>query len=84
MLEGADEFGAAVRIAGVVDGVGSDHDVRGAGGFGGGEGEREEEGVARGYVGDGDAGLPELVLGDAADRAAVSAEPPSAPRTVSW
>lgn len=54
-LEGGDELGAAVGVAGVVECVDADEDVAGAGNLGEGEGEAQEDGVAGGNVGDGDA-----------------------------
>ncbi len=47
-FEGVEEFGPAVGVAGVIDGVDADEDVEGVEGFGPGEGEGEEDGVARG------------------------------------
>lgn len=55
-LEGVDEFGAAIGIAGIIEGVDSDEDIGRAEDFGPGECEREEDGVAGGDVGDGNAG----------------------------
>ncbi len=68
-FEGGDEFGAAVGVAGVIDGVDAEEDVECIGGFGEGESEGEEDGVACGDVGDGDGGvagigLIEVVFGD--------------------
>lgn len=55
-LEGFDEFGATVGVAGVVEGVDADDDGIGFEDFGPGEGKRQEDSVARGDVGDGDVG----------------------------
>jgi hypothetical protein len=54
LLEGGDEFGAAVGVAGVVEGVDAEPDLARAEGLGPAEGVGEEEGVAGGDVGAGD------------------------------
>lgn len=54
MGEATDEFGATVGVATVIDGVDTDVDARGVVDFGHGGGEREEDKVAGGDVGDGD------------------------------
>src|SRR5262249_39936297 len=54
-LERANELGPAVGVAAVVDGVHSDEDVYGAHDFAQPQREAEEEGVACGHVGHGDA-----------------------------
>ena len=53
-LEGGDELGAAVGVAGVVDGVDADEDVGRAAHLGHRQGEAQEDGVAGGHVGDRD------------------------------
>ena len=55
VFEGLDELWAAVRVAGIVNGVDTDEDGFGANDFGVREGEGEEDGVAGGDVSDGDA-----------------------------
>ena len=55
-LERGDEFGPAVGIAGVVDRVDAAEDVARAEHFGPAQRERQHDGVARGHVGDRDAG----------------------------
>ncbi len=52
-FKGGDEFGAAVGVAGVVDGVDADEEVEAFGDFGEAQGVGEEDGVACGDVGDG-------------------------------
>ena len=54
LLKGVDEGGAAIGVAGVVDGVDADEEVEGVAGFGEGEGEAEEDGVPGGDIGDRD------------------------------
>ena len=53
-LEGPDVFGAAIGVAGIIESVDADEDVVGFENLGPGEGEGEEDGVPRGYVGDRD------------------------------
>ena len=76
-LERLDELRPAVGIAGVVEGVHADDDVRRAEGFGPGQRERQEHGVARRHVGRRDAGVVDgAVLRHGP--APVSDEPPKA------
>jgi hypothetical protein len=55
LLEGLDEGGAAVGVAGVVDSVDANEDVVGADDFGPAKGQGKEDGVPGRNVGDGDA-----------------------------
>jgi hypothetical protein len=50
-LKGGDVFGSAIGITAIVNGVNADEDVAGVEGFG----VSEEDGIACGYVGNGDA-----------------------------
>src|SRR5450759_1645481 len=67
-LEGGEELGAAVGVAGIVERIRADDDLRRAPRLGKGEGEGEEERVSRGHVRHGDPRLPERLLRNA-DRA---------------
>ena len=60
-LEGLDELGPAIGIAGLVERVHADEDVLGAQRLGPGERVAEKDGVARGHVGDRNAGADGLV-----------------------
>lgn len=62
VLERADEFGSAVGVAAVIDGIDSDEDVVGFSGFGVGKGKTEHDGVPGRDVGDGDV-VAEAVFG---------------------
>src|SRR5271155_2880192 len=64
VFEGGDEFGAAIGVAGIVDGVYSDEDVGAFEDFGPGHGEGQENRIAGGDVGDRDAGSDVAGLGD--------------------
>src|SRR5450759_3794280 len=64
-LEGGEELRAAVGVAGVVERVRADDDLRRAPRLGKGEGEGEEERVSRGHVRDGDLLVPERGLRNA-------------------
>ena len=53
MAEGLDEFGPAIRIAAVIEGIDADEDVEGIEGFGPAQSKSKENSVAGGYVGNG-------------------------------
>ena len=54
VLEGLNELGPAIGIAGIIESVDADEDVVGLEHFGPGEGEGEEDSIARRHVGHGD------------------------------
>ena len=57
VFKGGDIFRAAVRVAGIIDGVNAQKDVTAIQGFGQRQGQREHDGVACRYVGGWNAGL---------------------------
>ena len=83
-LEGLDVLGPAVGVAAVVERVDADEDVAGLQRLGPGQGEREEDRVAGGHVGDRDPVvqvLGPIAVGTA--MSAVRAEPPNRRRSMS-
>ena len=62
-LEGCDELGTTIGISRVIERIHADEDVRGAERLGPGQRQRQEDGVAGGYVGRGDtAGIDRAIL----------------------
>jgi len=54
-FEGTYEFGTAIRVAGIIDGIDAEEDIKGAQDFGPAEGTAKEDGVSRRDIGDRDA-----------------------------